>query len=386
MSSVGVIVEFNPLHKGHVIHLTKTKKMTGCKKIVAVMSGNFVQRGEPAICDKWQRTKMALTNGVDIVIELPLPYVISGADYFARGSVGLLSATGIVSVLSFGSESGDLNSIIAVGKILKEEPDEYKNALRKNLDKGLSFASAKGAALEECLTNIPPGILNKPNNVLAAEYAKAVFILKNKIELLTTYREEGGFSATRIRKMLKSNKDVKEMVPKNVYEELNSTKKFLSIDDFSDIFRYLIYSKDIEMGEGLENRFRRFCGQHNLISDLLAEVKTKRYTYTRLQRIVMKTILNITKDDMELYDTGIIPPYIKVLGFRKESEQLLSEMTQKAMRPVITNGAAFDRIRSTGGVIGKMLDTELMAGDIYNMIAGNGSGYRGERSNAMIVI
>ena len=182
MDCVGTIVEFNPLHNGHVEHLHLTRALAKKEKIIAVTSGNFVQRGEPALCDKWLRTRMALLAGVDIVIEIPVPYVISGADYFARAGVGILAATGVVGALSFGSECGDITAIREAGRVLAEEPPAYKNVLRTRLDSGASFAAARGAALEATLatrlSSTPEGLLTKPNNGLAMEYCKALHLLE----------------------------------------------------------------------------------------------------------------------------------------------------------------------------------------------------------------
>jgi len=382
--SAGIIVEFNPLHNGHLTHIKETRKLTGCKYIVAVMSGNFVQRGEPAICNKWLRTKMALLHGVDIVIEIPVQYVISGADYFARGSVTLLKATGVVDTLCFGSESGNLQEIVSAGHILACEPDLYKTELRMALDRGLSFAAARGLALEKAFANKPSdGLLTKPNNGLGIEYCKALKLLDSSMEVLTTHRVMGGPSATKIRKNLFEN--VMQDMPMNVVEILQSVNKFVKLDDYSDAFRYLLYrGSDLldSLGEGLGNRFRRMCCDHLQISDLLAAVKTKRYTYTRLQRTAIQILLDISAKDMDLYEKHGGVQYLRVLGFRKEAAELVGEITRKASLPVITNGVAIDRLLQDDSVAAKMLQQEFIAGDIYRLIA-NGSS---ERTYGIVVV
>ncbi|MCL1787222.1 MAG: nucleotidyltransferase family protein, partial [Defluviitaleaceae bacterium] len=264
MTTAGIIAEFNPFHKGHAAHIEETRALTGCKYVMAAISGNFVQRGEPAICNKWKRTQMALENGVDVVIEIPVQYVISGADYFARGSVGLLDATGVVDALSFGSESGHLQEIIAAGQVLAEEPPLYKEVLRNRLDKGLSFAAAKGAALEACLGAISEGLLIQPNNGLAIEYCKALYLLNSPMKALTTHRVGGGPSATKTRQGLLTGGEVGDCLPQNVTDILQTVQKYAKLDDFSDIFRYLLYARPLaadSLGEGLGNRFRRLCGE-----------------------------------------------------------------------------------------------------------------------------
>ncbi|MCL2286079.1 MAG: nucleotidyltransferase family protein [Firmicutes bacterium] len=388
-TTAGIIAEFNPFHNGHSTHISETRQITGCKHVIAVMSGNFVQRGEPAICNKWQRTRMALLNGVDVVIEIPVQYVISGADYFARGSVGLLNAAGVIDALCFGSESGSLQEIIAAGHVLAEEPALYKQVLRDKLDKGASFAAAKGAALGACLGEVDEGLLTRPNNGLAMEYCKTLRLLNSPMGVFTTHRQQGGPSATKIRQSLLAGQDIGECVPQNVKNILQNIPKFAQLDDFSDIFRYLLYTKTDavnSLAEGLGNRFRRLCSDFSTISGLLGAVKTKRYTYTRLQRDVLKIILDILPQDMDTFDRHGGVQYIRVLGFRKEAAGIVGEMSRNASLPVITNGAAMDELLQTDGLGAKMLSQELMAGDIYRLISGESGGYCSERGAGIIIV
>ena len=389
VTTAGIIAEFNPFHNGHSAHIAETRKLTGCKYLIAVMSGNFVQRGEPAICNKWQRTKMALLNGIDAVIEIPVQYVISGADYFARGSVGLLNAMGVVDALCFGSESGNLREIMAAGRVLADESALYKQVLRENLDKGTSFAGAKGAALVACLGVVDEGLLTRPNNGLAIEYCKALRLLDSQIRAFTTHRQQVGPSATKIRYELLSGQDIGEDIPQNVKNILRDIPKFAQLDNFSDIFRYLLYTKTDavdSLGEGLGNRFRRLCAGFTTISDLLAAVKTKRYTYTRLQRDVLKIMLGILPLDMNMFDLHGGAQYVRVLGFRKEAACVIGEISRKTSLPVITSGAAMDELLRAGGLGGKMLSQELMAGDIYRLASGESGGYRSERGAGIITV
>ncbi|MCL2527450.1 MAG: nucleotidyltransferase family protein [Defluviitaleaceae bacterium] len=390
MNAAGIIVEFNPLHKGHIEHLQETKRLTQREYIIAIMSGNFVQRGEPAICDKWRRTQMALHSGVDIVIELPVPYVVSGADYFARGAVNLLAATGVVDKLCFGSESGELELIKECGQVLAHEPDSYKTALRNGLDKGLSFAAARGAALDAVIGNVPEGLLSKPNNGLGMEYCKALWQTGWPMEAYTSYRKTGGPSATAIRKDIWKSKSIsKEMamsMPNPVLEimhEAIEAKEIPQLEDFNKIFRYLLYTGDINLGEGLENRFRHFAKEHCGIIALLDAVKTKRYTYTRLQRAVISIILGIKHEDILSYESTGGPAYIRVLGFKRSAAVLLGEITRRASLPVLTSGSAMDQLH---GSAASMLSMEFKAGDIYRLAYGGQGGYRSERGMPMIVL
>jgi len=356
MKAAGIIVEFNPLHDGHIEHINETRRLTGRSQIIAVMSGNFVQRGEPAIIDKWQRTKMALEAGVDIVIELPVPYVISGADYFARGAVNLLAATKVVDALCFGSESGEITPIKEAGRILAHEPPEYKEALRHALDKGLSFAAARGAALNAILESTPEGLLTKPNNGLGMEYCKALWQLGWPMEVFTSYRAPGGPSATAIRK--------------------KAADTVVRLEDFSEIFRYLLCTTNPNMGEGLENRFRRYAKDYTSLTPILDAVKTKRYTYTRLQRAVLGVVLGITPPKAD-------PPYIRILGFKRDAATLLGELTKKATLPVLTTGPAMDSLK---GAAANLLAKELEVGDVYNLVANGRTSHKHERGLPIIKV
>ena len=379
MKAVGIIAEFNPLHYGHVAHIEESKKISASDKVIAVMSGNFVQRGEPAIFNKWIRTEAALLCGVDVVIELPVHYCLCGADYFARGAVGILESTGVVGALSFGCECGDLDAIIRAAEVLNEEPSEYKDILQKKLSLGLSFAAARGQALEDCLRDAPDGLFTKPNNGLGMEYVKALKLLGSKTEIFATHRKSGGPSATRIRKNLHGGIVLENEMPREAINLLRGRPAHL--DDYSDIFRFLLYAseKNLCFGEGLENRFRRLAGEHPKISDLLMAVKTKRYTHTRLQRIVLRAVLG-------LEDSCDMPWYIRILGFRKESRVLVGEIAKNAKLPVITSGKDMDRILSSGGAEGKMLAKELEAGDVYRLASNERVKYRHERGMGIIVV
>ncbi|MCL1846333.1 MAG: nucleotidyltransferase family protein [Defluviitaleaceae bacterium] len=399
----GIIAEFNPLHRGHIAHINETRQKFG-GKIVVAMSGNFVQRGEPAIFDKRKRTKTALLAGADIVLEIPVPYVIAGADYFARGSVGLLAATGVVSTLSFGSECGDIEAIRQTADVLANArqmrvpmathaPENdfglFEETLRAHLDAGMSFAAARGAALSACLPDAPEGLFTKPNNCLAIEYCKALLLLGSPMEVFTTHRASGGPSATKIRARQARNEH---------------RRRISHIDDFSKIFRHLLHTRDFDLGEGLQNRFRKFSAEFTQISEIIDAVKTKRYTRTRLSRAVLGVILGISSADMDFFDSAknctrlrgnpshpahdFGAQYIRVLGFRKESADLLGAITKKAALPVITHGAAMDEILrgDKGEAAAAMLAKDFEATDIYRIATNTPCAFRGERGEGIIVV
>ena len=381
MGTVGIIAEFNPLHPGHEEHINESKKLTG-GSVIIVMSGNFVQRGEPAIVDKWFRTEAALKCGVDIVVELPVCYVLCGADYFARGAVCLLEKCGIVKSLSFGSECGEIAAISKAADVLVLEPDEFKKVLKKRLGLGFSFAAARGFALDACLPGSPEGLFTRPNNGLGIEYVKAVKLLGSKMEVLTTHRKPGGPSATKIRNEMLGGEGDNTCYGKRECGAMVQKKcnKYVRLDDFSDIFKYLLFTrKDLCLGEGLENRFRKFAGDFTKISDLIDAVKTKRYTHTRLQRAVLRTVLGLPNDCGK-------PGYIRVLGFKRESASLLGSLVKNAKLPVITTGKGIEEILARGGDSGFMLKKEIEAGDIYRIAKGGKGGHLQERGHGIVVV
>ena len=379
MDAVGIIAEFNPLHNGHVVHIEESKKISGYEKVIAVMSGNFVQRGEPAVFNKWIRTKAALLAGVDVVIELPVHYCLCGADNFARGAVEILESTGALKALSFGCECGDIEAIIRAADVLYKEPHLYKDVLKDKLSQGLSFAAARGQALKACMADSLDGLFTMPNNGLGMEYVKALKLLGSDMKIFATHRKPRGPSATRIRKNLHDGIILEGEIPHATLSLLKG--KPVKLDDYSDIFRFLLYTqeKKLSFGEGLENRFRRLAGNHPILSDLLKAVKTKRYTYTRLQRIVLRTILGIEK-------TCDMPQYIRILGFKKESQALVSEIAKKAKLPVITSGKEMDRLLNSGNQAAKMLAKELETGDIFRLVSNEKGKYRHERSEGIIIV
>lgn len=407
ISTAGIIIELNPLHNGHCEHIRETRRITGRTHIVAIMSGNFVQRGEPALIDKWARTEMALRAGVDVVIELPLPYVLGGADYFARGAVRLLYDTGVVDCLCFGSESGDVEALKRGARILATEPPLYKKVLRTALDAGRSFAAARGAGLTavlsaevhtpECKNSIMScysmeDLIILPNNGLGMEYIKALEQLGHPMEIFTTHRKPGGVSATVIRKSVAALREhaaefeageteIKKAMPDfayNMLREIYHAGNTVFLDDFSDIFRYELCRGDTPpLEEGLHHRFLRYIYAHRTLSNLLSVVKTKRYTFTRLQRAAMRIILNI---DPPAND----PPYIRILGFRKQSAHLISEIMQRAHVPVLTHHATTRALLCQNKRAAFMLEKEWEAGALYRLMQRTNT--RPERSQPLVRI
>ena len=232
MSKVlGIISEYNPFHNGHLYHLENSKKITGCDYSIAIMSGNFTQRGSTSVVNKWEKTKMALSNGIDLVIELPVLYSISSSENFADGAIKILNSLGIVDCVSFGSETADINVLNTIADVLYSEPNEYKNILSHELKKGLSFPKARENALLMYINDIRnySGVLSSPNNILAIEYLKALKKYKSTIKPFCIKRFESDYnsnnfsnniaSATAIRNLIKSRSFyiIKDLVPPSTY-------------------------------------------------------------------------------------------------------------------------------------------------------------------------
>lgn len=377
--NIGIIVEYNPFHNGHKLHIEKTKTEHKAQKIIAVMSGNFVQRGEPAILDKFKRTKTALLNGVDLVLELPAVYSTSAADIFAYGAIDILNKSNIIDGVCFGSESGSLNALKEVCEILSNESTEFKKALSIELSSGVSYPKARLNAVQALLKK-DLSFLNQPNNILALEYMKALKQLNSKIKPLTIQRELADFhstnitseiaSATAIRNAIheKSFNKMLNTVPENSHIYYNANNFYPSINDYTTILHYLLRIKSktelseiADITEGLENRILKLAN-FSSITALMQALKTKRYTYTKLQRALLHIILDIKKTDVELKAAN---PYIKVLGFKRESSYLLSELCKKATVPVLTNLKNAEKQLSKEAF--DFLKKELIISDIYNL-------------------
>ncbi len=349
---LGIIAEYNPFHNGHLYHLNKSKESTGSTYTVAIMSGNFMQRGNTALLDKWSRAEAAIKAGVDLVIELPLIYSISSAENFANGAMKILDSLKVVDYISFGAESSNLDALQTCAKVLSEEPKKYQSMLSLELNKGLSFPKARENALMMYLNDIRTyaNILSSPNNILGIEYLKSLENLKSTIKPILIQRFEAGYhdinyagniaSATAIRNIVKNGgyDILRNLLPESTYSILvENIQNGHIIPDLSVFEKQIIYklrSMDIseianlpDVSEGLENGIKNAANSCNSIVEFLNIVKSKRYTSTRIQRILLYALLGITKKDMEL-SKKISSPYIRVLGFNKRGRFLLSEIAK----------------------------------------------------------
>lgn len=361
MIITGIVAEYNPLHKGHAFHIAETKMESDY--VVAVMSGCFTQRGEPAIFDKFIRTRMALAAGVDMVIELPVVFATASAERFADGAVGLIY--GFANRLSFGCETTDLDKLLKIARVLVNETSEFKETLRQRLDCGESFAAARSAAVSRVLGDKSVGeLLRKPNIILGVEYLKAILRRGGDMEPMLILRQGAGHdravhtdthpSALSIRLAL-ANGD------KSAYSALPlSSQAFIKDNPVlpDSIFPALMYrlrcmSTDeiaaIEgVTEGLENIIHRAARCATNLEELITMLKSKRYARSQLSRILLRCYLG----------GGDSGDYIRVLGIRKESRELLSILTSKANLPIITQPEAGDT----------RLDADIHATDLYALL------------------
>ncbi len=367
MNITGIVVEYNPFHNGHLHHIKKSKDLAGSDAIIAIMSGNFVQRGTPAIVDKWNRTKMALMNGVDLVIELPLVYSLSSAEFFANGSISLLNNLGVVNNICFGSECGDIDVIFYIAKILAEEPLDFKLLLKKHLQKGLSYPSARSNALLEFFKNFSniifpyenmENIIKSSNNILGIEYCKSLIKLTSEISPFTIKREGAAYnssslsenfsSASSIRKHIKENKDVANLrnhIPDNTYDLLTTLNRKDYHFTFEDKmipylkYKYTLYKNSIEnlpdVSEGIHNRIYKALETSTNFHELISFAKTKRYTYTRISRILCQFFIGFENwDTFNLRNNSC--PYARVLGFNSTGIKVLQQMKQHSNIPIYT--------------------------------------------------
>ena len=387
---LGIICEYNPFHNGHLYHLEQSKKATGSNYVVAIMSGNFTQRGNTTIIDKWSRTEAALKCGIDLVIELPVLYATSSAENFADGAIHILDSLKVVDYLGFGSETSDINALSDIADILHKEPKIYKNILSDELKKGNSFPKARENALISYLDNNSKysNILSSPNNILGIEYIKALKKYKSNIRPVSITRFEVGYndlnysgniaSATAIRNIIKNgNFDIaRRLLPPPSYEILmDNIKQGHIIPDLSVFERQIIYNlrkmstEEIaelpDVTEGLEFSIKKVANSCNTIHEFLTLIKSKRYTSTRLQRILLYSLLGITKKDMAL--SKKINPYIRVLGLNNRGKFIISEIAKANPKlEIITSVKRFND-RVTNKNLKLMLDKDIFATNVYTI-------------------
>lgn len=357
MKITGIITEYNPFHLGHKFHLENSITQTNATHIICVMSGNFMQRGIPSIMDKWTRAKMAVLNGVDLVIELPLIYSISSAENFAYGALKTLNDTNIVDSIFFGSECGDISKLQSIANILCDEPLEYKTYLKNELDKGLPFHLARMNSLSNHLNDDTLNhILNNSNNILGIEYLKAIKKLNSSITPMTLKREGSNYndkklsssfsSATSIREEFFNNSlsNLKNSLPAPSFDLLHFLKSnnydFATEEKMFPFIKYKLLTENInfknipDLSEGIENKILKEIASSTSFNDLISKIKSKRYTYTRLSRILTYIYLSLyEKDIIKIKESN---SYIRPLAFNLKGAQILKAIKENSEIKIFT--------------------------------------------------
>ena len=421
MKIVGIIAEYNPFHNGHAYQIEKIRETTGADYIIAAMSGDFTQRGEPAIIDKYARAQMALSCGVDLVVELPVLWAVSSAESFARAGVCLFDQMGCVDELCFGAETGNVPLLSLVADILAEEPDAYKEILVSCLKDGKAFPLARATALEQYLSavdfnsNVSPvtdslklqelsDILSAPNNILAIEYLKSLKLCHSNIRPHPILRNGAGYhntdisapnaSASAIRSVLKSvsatpdaacksdhnecfwEQSLKHTMPVeafNVFSDYLKHFPYMGADDFSQILGYLLLTSSaeslssfVDCNYEIARRLKKNLFSFSSVEQFTELNKSRDITYTRMSRVFMHMLLQMKTSDLILAKNCNYVPYIRPLGFRKSSSGVLSQLKKHSAIPVIGKLANAPKYLSSNAL--SLLEKDIFAANLYEQI------------------
>lgn len=379
MKICACVAEYNPFHLGHVRHIRYMKEDLGFDRVIAVMSGNFTQRGEPAAADKFTRAKWAVLAGADLVIELPTVFASANAELFASGAVTLIDALHTAQGLCFGAESGSAEEFLTAARALMTESKDFQKAIRRQLDTGVSHAAARLAAVRELgIEGVDPALTETPNNILGLEYCKRLVRLKSELAVYPLLRENthndgqlkrGVTSATSIRGALArgEKRKLKRCVPPYVYRDL---PKFLP--DFDKMILSRLFSSPAEemrgildCTEGLENRIKALIKDNLVYSAALDKIATKRYTYARIRRICIANLLGIQESLVrEALESRL---YANVLAVRADATDLLALVRRNASVPVLTRKSDFSVLEKTAQ---RAMEKDILANDLYNLASG----------------
>lgn len=394
----GIVAEYNPFHNGHRYQLEKSKELGELTHVVAVLSSNYVQRGETSLVSKWARAEMAVRNGADLVIELPVLWSTSYAQRFALGGVSLLDALGCVDVLSFGSECGDIDELIECKNALKSEAVDEK--IKENLEYGLSYATARAEALRTVCGNRFFDLLEGANNTLGIEYLNALDKLESDIVPMTIkrtgashdsiMRSENFASASEIRRlMLQNNSEWERYVPQSVVDIYNRERENLLAPCTNSKLEFSILccmrqldAEDIalapDVSEGIEYRIHDAALKASSLDELYQLAKTKRYSHARIRRIVLHAFMGIKESDYRKN-----PPYIHVLAMNDSGKEILKEAKEKAKLPIITKASDFDELDEYGKHV---FNLEDMCTDVYSLSSPVILPCGREKTNGIIVL
>ena len=410
MKIVGLIAEYNPFHNGHLYHIERAKEITGADSAIVVMSGNYVQRGAPAIMPKHLRAEVALEAGADIIFELPVCYACASAEYFAAGAVSLFEQLNCVDSVCFGSECGDYGLLERIARVAADEPEEYRTLLSEGLKKGMSFPRARQAALTEYLRDDSLDIvLEQPNNILGIEYIKALYQKKSPIHSYTIKRMVSGYhdteltgtysSASAIRKLLSYASHSVSMEQEGMFDEPSISEALTRLEDMvppscirtledTHRSRYPIYANDfslplkyqllketytslaeyLDISEDLANRILNHTNDFVTFDQFCDLLKTRDVTYSRLSRSLLHILLGIKKKDLLTFREEGCCQYARILGFRKDAKRLLSYIKKHSDVPLITKLTQIDGLTPPGLA---MLKQDVFASNLYESVITN---------------
>lgn len=369
MKICGIICEYNPFHNGHLYQLREAKRLSGADAIVCVMSGNFVQRGEAAILDKYTRAKHAIMAGADVVIELPTPFATANAELFAKGATALLSAIPAVDTLCFGAENTDKLAFISAARYLIEEPKEVSDKIKTAVASGVSYAKARAQAWAGF---IPMEILSSPNNILGLEYTKALLSCGADISILPIARvgakyndsalQENYSSATAIRAAIENGEDFSGNLPDFVANDLPEAleNKLDTLEKHAILFKSTDEIKRVcDCTEGLENALKKAA---ELPAPLVETLTSARYTSSRIRRIALQNLLNI--DESLIRESLRSPLYLRVLAAKKERSDVLSALGETTL-PIIARAHDASVLN---GVAKRCFETDVFAEKAYGLL------------------
>ena len=392
MKTVGIIAEYNPFHNGHAYQIAEAKKIIGADYCVVIMSGNFMQRGIPAIMDKSLRIQSALMCGADLVLELPVHYAAGSAEYFASGAIAMLDRLNVIDCLCFGSECGNIQALSMLSDSLVSESEEFKDLIKQNMKTGSSYPKARNDALIASSPQLTgySDVLQFPNNILGIEYLKALKKRGSHIEPYTISRKGSDYhddsindsysSALAIRESIEMNHDIsliKEQLPETVYKLLkeNYLKTFpITIEDFSSLILYKLikeqengYSRYFDIDKAFSDRLESLIYSYTDYTSFCEKIKTRNITHSRVARNLLHILLDIYQSDVDAFCADDYVYYARIVGFRKEAAPLLSTIKEKTSIPLISKLADSDSYITSENVR-KMLKRDIESNHIYSLI------------------
>ena len=377
MNVIGIIAEYNPFHLGHLYQINKIKEMYKDSIIIAIVSSSFTQRGYVSILNKWDKARIALDNGIDLVIELPYFYAGQSSDIFAKGAVTILNYLGI-DTLVFGMESDDINNLKLMADIQLNDKN-YNNIVKEYLSNGYNYPTALSKAIKDIL-NLD---IYLPNDLLALSYIKQVKLINNNINVIGIKRTNDYHSkeitsnivnASLIREQFKNNLDISNYIPSYDANKLYN----VSVNDFYPLLKYQILNninnldKFLTVDEGIDNRIKKYIKNSNNWNELVNNIKTKRYTYNKINRMLMHILFNLTKDESK----NIVIDYVRVLGFNSKGRSYLNKIKKNKDINIVTN-------YKDG--ISKLFDLENRVNNIYAIIVDNKLIYEEYSHNPIII-